>query len=109
MKITSKALRDAGLYGKKARVLATRDGGFVGECAPTDPTLASTVVRVDQAELRTVLPAVGGTVAVVRGPARGRRGTLAGLETESFRAVVRVDGEEKRFAYDDVCKVAVAR
>ena len=109
VKITSKALRDAGLYGKKARVLATRDGGFVGECAPTDPTLASTVVRVDQAELRTVLPAVGGTVAVVRGPARGRRGTLAGLETESFRAVVRVDGEEKRFAYDDVCKVAVAR
>ena len=46
---------------------------------------------------------------VVKGPARGTKGTLVGLETESFRAVVRVDGEERKFSYDDVCKVSVAR
>ena len=88
---------------------AARDGGFVGECAPLDDALASTVVRVDQTELQTVLPAVGGAVVVVKGPARGTKGTLVGLETESFRAVVRVDGEERKFSYDDVCKVSVAR
>ena len=109
VKITSRALRDAGLYKKKARVRAARDGGFVGECAPLDDALASTVVRVDQTELQTVLPAVGGAVVVVKGPARGTKGTLVGLETESFRAVVRVDGEERKFSYDDVCKVSVAR
>ena len=108
VKITSKALRDAGLYKKKARVVKLADGGFVGECALLDEDLKSTTARVDQAELQTVLPAVGGAVAVVNGPMRGKRGTLMALETESFRAVVDVDGEARKFEYDDVCKVVAA-
>ena len=108
VKIMSKALRDAGLYKKKARVVKTLDGGFVGECALLDEGLQSTAARVDQAELQTVLPAVGGRVAVVKGAMRGKRGTLMALETESFRAVVDVDGETRKFEYDDVCKVVAA-
>jgi DNA/RNA-binding protein KIN17 len=108
VKITSKALRDAGLYKKKARVVKLADGGFVGECDLLDEDLKSTTARVDQAELQTVLPAVGGAVAVVNGPMRGKRGTLMALETESFRAVVDVDGEARKFEYDDVCKVVAA-
>ena len=107
VKITSEALRGAGLFKKKARVLTLRDGGFVGECALVEDD--ATVVRVDQAELRTVLPAVGGAVAVVKGSLRGKKGTLEALETEAFRAVVRVDGEDRRFEYDDVCKVVASR
>ena len=106
VKITSEALRGAGLFKKKARVLRLRDGGFVGECASVEND--ETVVRVDQAELRTVLPAVGGAVAVVKGSLRGKKGTLKALETEAFRAVVRVDGEDRRFEYDDVCKVVAS-
>ena len=106
VKITSGALRGAGLFKKKARVLTLRDGGFVGECALVEND--ETVVRVDQAELRTVLPAVGGAVAVVKGSLRGKKGTLKALETEAFRAVVRVDGEDRRFEYDDVCKVVAS-
>ena len=56
---------------------------------------------------QTVLPAVG-RVAVVKGAMRGKRGTLMALETESFRAVVDVDGEARKFEYDDVCKVVAA-
>ena len=108
VKITSKALRDAGLYKKKARVVKLADGGFVGECALLDEDLKSTTARVDQAELQTVLPAVGGRVAVVKGAMRGKRGTLMALETESFRAVVDVDGDARKFEYDDVCKVVAA-
>lgn len=106
VKITSEALRGAGLFKKKARVLRLRDGGFVGECASVEND--ETVVRVDQAELQTVLPAVGGAVAVVKGSLRGKKGTLKALETEAFRAVVRVDGEDRRFEYDDVCKVVAS-
>ena len=108
VKITSEALRGAGLFKKKARVLTLRDGGFVGECALVENDETETVVRVDQAELRTVLPAVGGAVAVVKGSLRGKKGTLKALETEAFRAVVRVDGEDRRFEYDDVCKVVAS-
>jgi len=108
VKITSKALRDAGLYKKKARVVKLADGGFVGECALLDEDLKSTTARVDQAELQTVLPAVGGRVAVVKGAMRGKRGTLMALETESFRAVVDVDGDARKFEYDDVCTVVAA-
>jgi len=103
VKITSEALRDSGFYRKKGVVKNTRDGGFVGEIVPLDHP--ETALRVDQAELETVLPAVGGAVVIVRGPTRGRKGTLKKLETEHFRAVVDADGTEERYEYEDVCKL----
>ena len=45
-------------------------------------------VRVDQAQLETVLPAPGGTVLVVNGPLAGQRGTLANIDVDKFRAEV---------------------
>ena len=45
---------------------------------------------------------------MVKGSLRGKKGTLKALETEAFRAVVRVDGEDRRFEYDDVCKVVAS-
>ena len=110
VKILSPALRgESGLYRKKARVRDVTDGGFVADLVALDD--AGHRARVDQAELETVLPAVGGAVLVLRGRHRGREATLLGLETEKFKARVRVEGlgggaggEVLELDYEDVSK-----
>ena len=110
VKIMSPALRgESGLYRKKARVRDVSDGGFVADLVALDD--AGHRARVDQAELETVLPAVGGAVLVLRGRHRGREATLLGLETEKFKARVRVEGlgggaggEVLELDYEDVSK-----
>ena len=108
VKILSPALKSEGLYKKKASVRALVDGGFVAELETLD---AGVRVRVDQAELETVLPSVGGTVEVLRGAHRGTRGVLEGLDEAKFAARVTLRegpsrGETKAFPYEDVSKVA---
>ena len=49
-------------------------------------------MRVDQAELETVIPQPGGTVVLLRGSARGSRATLLRIDTEKFQAQVQVSG-----------------
>lgn len=58
---------------------------YVGEVAMLD---SGDVVRVDQAQLETVLPAPGGTVMVVNGPMLGARGTLININLDKFQAQV---------------------
>ena len=108
VKILSPALKSEGLYKKKASVRKLVDGGFVAELETLD---AGVRVRVDQAELETVLPSVGGTVEVLRGAHRGIRGTLEGLDEAKFAARVTLRegpsrGEAMAFPYEDVSKVA---
>lgn len=69
------------------------------------------IIKVDQAELETVLPGPGGRVMVVNGPYRGTRGTLQGIDTARYQAQVllkggQYDGKEVWFEYEDVCKLA---
>lgn len=69
------------------------------------------IIRVDQAELETVLPAPGGRVLVVNGPYRGTKGTLHSIDTNKYQAEVRLkgaqyDGKMVWLDYEDVCKLA---
>ena len=69
------------------------------------------VVRVDQAELETVVPAAGGRVRVVNGVYRGSRGELLEIDTERFAALVRLtkaphEGRRVWFEYEDISKLA---
>lgn len=69
------------------------------------------VIRVDQAELETVLPSPGGWVLVVNGHHRGSAGQLRRIDTGCFQAQVallggRYDGQEVWLDYEDVCKLA---
>ncbi len=65
------------------------------------------VVRVDQAQLETVIPSVGGSVLVVNGPLRGKKGTLLDIDTARFQAkVATADGKEVWMEYEDICKLA---
>jgi len=69
------------------------------------------VVRVDQAELETVIPSVGGAVRVVNGAYRGSRGELLEIDTGRFAALVRLgkaphEGRRVWFEYEDISKMA---
>ena len=78
---------------------------YVGELQMLD---SGDILRVDQAELETVLPAPGGTVRVVGGPRRGDRGELLAVDAERFSARVRLrGGGEQDFEYEEICKLAV--
>jgi DNA/RNA-binding protein KIN17 len=83
-------------------------GKYVGEVGMLG---SGDVIRIDQAELETVLPAPGGRVLVVNGPYRGSKGRLLGINSDKFQAQVELkggsaDGQHVWLEYEDVCKLA---
>jgi DNA/RNA-binding protein KIN17 len=82
---------------------------YVGELTMVD---SGDVIRVDQEELETVLPAPGGSVLVVNGQYRGARGVLEGLDVKRYQAEVEIvskgpwAGQRVWFDYEDVCKLS---
>jgi len=67
------------------------------------------LIKVDQDDLETVIPSVGGAVLIVNGQGRGERGTLLELDESNF--CVRVELRSGRVIdaveYEDVCKLAL--
>lgn len=108
VKVMSKALKEHGYYKQKGVVTAVIDG-YIGEIEMLG---SGDVVRVDQAELETVVPAPGGRVAVVAGPARGAKGTLVAIDEKAYAAEVRItdprSGEKTtmKLEYEDFSKLA---
>eukprot|EP00879_Flechtneria_rotunda_P011949 GHRR01012480.1.p2 GENE.GHRR01012480.1~~GHRR01012480.1.p2 ORF type:complete len:164 (+),score=67.56 GHRR01012480.1:766-1257(+) len=107
VKVLSKALKEHGYYKQKGVVWKVIDR-YVGEISMLD---SGDVIRIDQAELETVLPAPGGQVLVVNGTYRGSHGTLQGIDTGRYQAQVlltsgKYDGVQEWFDYEDICKVA---
>ncbi|KAK2078997.1 hypothetical protein QBZ16_002687 [Prototheca wickerhamii] len=103
VKVMSKALQEHGYYKQKGIVSRVLDD-FVGEIEMLD---SGDIIRVDQEELETVIPAPGGRVLVVAGEQRGAKGTLEALDTGAFQALVLLEGEKepKRFEYEHICKL----
>jgi DNA/RNA-binding protein KIN17 len=107
VKVMAKELAAQGYYKAKGAVTRVIDR-YVAEVELSD---GGDVIRVDQAQLETVLPAPGGAVRVVRGAHRGALATLLGVDVDRFKARVRVrrgpaDGRELELDYEDVCKLA---
>ncbi|CAI0443145.1 unnamed protein product [Linum tenue] len=69
-------------------------------------------LRIDQVELETVIPQVGGLVKIVNGAYRGSNARLLGVDTDNFCAKVQIekgiyDGRVlKAVEYEDICKLA---
>ncbi|CAI5480680.1 unnamed protein product [Closterium sp. Yama58-4] len=109
VKIMSKVLKEKGYYKQKGVVLRVIDR-YVGEIKTLEE---GHVVRVDQEELETVLPQIGGVVRIVNGAYRGSLAKLVGVDTEKFCAKVEIqkgafDGRViSRIDYEDICKVHV--
>ncbi|XP_044355348.1 KIN17-like protein [Triticum aestivum] len=110
VKVMSKSLAEKGHHYYKHKGLVRRViGRYVGEIEMLE---SKHVARVDQDELETVIPQIGGLVRVVNGAYRGSNARLLSVDMERFSARLRV---EKGFyegrvleavEYEDICKVA---
>ncbi|KAL4540228.1 hypothetical protein Ndes2437B_g01443 [Nannochloris sp. 'desiccata'] len=109
VKVISKALKEHGYYKQKGAVVRVIDA-YIGEIEMSG---SGDVVRVDQAELETVIPQPGGAVLVVSGPMKGCKGTLLAIDEKAFAAEIdvvvdRKSGEKKsaKLDYEDFSKLA---
>ncbi|KAK6929340.1 KN17, SH3-like C-terminal domain [Dillenia turbinata] len=108
VKVMSKALASKGYYKQKGVVVKVIDK-YVGEIELIEN---KHVLRVDQEELETVIPQIGGLVRIVNGAYRGMNARLLGVNTDKFCAKVQIekgiyDGRVlPAVEYEDVCKVA---
>ncbi|CAM9367098.1 unnamed protein product [Discosporangium mesarthrocarpum] len=106
VKVMNKKVGGGRYYKKKAAVRKVVER-YVAEVKMLD---SGDRLRVDQDDLETVIPAVGGELVIVNGQGRGCRGKLLSLDTENFCARVQViDGEEKgtvlgAVEYEDISK-----
>ncbi|XP_034711915.1 KIN17-like protein [Vitis riparia] len=107
VKVMSKALAEKGYYKKKGIVLKVIDR-YVGEIEMLD---SKHVLRVDQEELETVIPQIGGLLRIVNGAYRGSNARLLAVDTEKYSAKVQIekgiyDGRVlQAVEYEDICKV----
>ncbi|KAL6629171.1 hypothetical protein ACP70R_028936 [Stipagrostis hirtigluma subsp. patula] len=108
VKVMSKSLAEKGYYKQKGVVKKVIDK-YVGEIEMLE---SKHVLRVDQDELETVIPQIGGLVRIVNGAYRGSNARLLSVDTEKFCAKVQVekglyDGKVLRaIEYEDICKIA---
>ncbi|KAF8395108.1 hypothetical protein HHK36_019049 [Tetracentron sinense] len=107
VKVMSKALAQKGYYKQKGVVLKVIDK-YVGEIEMLD---SKHVLRVDQVELETVIPQIGGLVRIVNGAYRGSNARLMSVDTNNYSAKVQIekgiyDGRVLQAVdYEDICKV----
>jgi len=80
VRIMNATLSGGAYFKVKGAVKAVEDGGFVGLVQ----TNSGDTLRLDQCDLETVIPSVGGAVIITRGVHRGERGVLKQLHIESF-------------------------
>jgi len=108
VKVMSKSLAEKGYYKQKGVVKKVIDK-YVGEIEMLE---SKHVLRVDQDELETVIPQIGGLVRIVNGAYRGSNARLLSVDTEKFCAKVQVekglyDGKVLRnVEYEDICKIS---
>lgn len=108
VKVMSKALADKGYYKQKGVVRKVIEK-YVGEIEMLEK---KHVLRVDQDELETVIPQIGGLVRIVNGAYRGSNARLLGVDTDKFCAKVKIekgvyDGRVlNAIDYEDICKLA---
>ncbi|XP_015885625.1 KIN17-like protein [Ziziphus jujuba] len=107
VKVMSKALAQKGYYKQKGVVKKVIDK-YVGEIEMLE---TKHVLRVDQEELETVIPQIGGLVRIVNGAYRGLNARLLAVDTDKFCAKVQIekgvyDGRVlKAVEYEDICKI----
>lgn len=97
-------------YYKKKGVVKDVQNRYVGVIKMLD---SEDVLKIDQAHLETVIPAVGKPVLVVNGGYRGSTAILVSIDEKSFSVTIELkEGTHRkrvidRIAYEDICKLAV--
>lgn len=109
VKVMSKSLAEQGFYKQKG-VVRKVIGKYVGEIKMLE---SGAVLKVDQEELETVIPQIGGLVKIVNGAYRGSTAKLLSIDTVTFTAKVQVekgiyDGRVlNAIEYEDICKFSL--
>ena len=108
VKILNKKLVDGKYYKKKAVVKKVIDH-YIAELELIG---SGDILRLDQQEMETVIPNIGGKVMVVNGAYRGQVGQLVALHVETFKAEVKIErgpntGQTEMFEYEDISKTIV--
>ncbi|XP_039144696.1 KIN17-like protein [Dioscorea cayenensis subsp. rotundata] len=107
VKVMSKTLESKGYYKQKGVVKRVIDK-YVGEIEMLEN---KHLLRIDQEELETVIPQIGGLVRIVNGAYRGSNARLLSVNTEKFCAKVQIekgayDGRVLQAVdYEDICKI----
>ncbi|CAH9111560.1 unnamed protein product [Cuscuta europaea] len=110
VKVMSKGLANKDAYYKKKGVVRRVIDKYVGEIEILEN---KHIPRVDQEELETVIPQIGGLVRIVNGAYRGSNARLLAIDTDHFSAKVKIekgiyDGKVlKAIDYEDICKLGV--
>lgn len=86
VKILNKKLSDGKYYKEKANVLRVIDH-YVGEVRVNS---TGAIIRLDQADLETVVPKERGSCLIVNGRARGCHATVLRINEDAFNCDVRV-------------------
>ena len=109
VKIMNKKLGDGKFYKKKAYVKQVIDR-YGAKVSIID---GKATLTIDQDELETVLPSIGGSVLVVNGRYRGLRAKLQAINQDSFNCDVTIrEGANKGknvsgLEYEDICKLHI--
>jgi DNA/RNA-binding protein KIN17 len=108
VKVIAKSLGDK--YYKKKGVVTEVSNKYVATVSMLD---SGHKLKVDQAHLQTVIPAVGRPVLVVNGAYRGCRATLKELDEKKFCVTIEISsGPLKgrivdKVEYEDICKLHI--
>jgi len=102
VKVMNKKVGDGSYYGKKGTVVGVADL-YVGIIQMLD---SNKKLRVDQAHLETVIPAIGSDIAIVIGEHQGKVGILEEVNVDNYKAIVRVDDTIIQKDYEHVCKIS---
>lgn len=107
VKIINKKIAGGKYYKKKGRVERVIDS-FIGEVKLLE---GGDRLRIDQEELETVIPSLGGSVLILNGPGKGSLAELLELDVDNYAAKVKVEEGSlkgqvlKDVQYEDICKV----
>ncbi|RHY29834.1 hypothetical protein DYB32_004821 [Aphanomyces invadans] len=92
VKVMDKQVGDGAYYKQKGVVLRVLDK-YVAEVRMLE---TRDVLRVDQDDLETVIPVVGGTVRIVNGLGRGALATLLSIDEGAYSAAVQITSGSKK-------------
>lgn len=105
VKVMNKKLAD-GKYYKEKGVIEKVVDKFVGVIKMLQ---SGDILKLDQSQLETVIPNIGGKVRIVNGAYRDEVGSLISVNVDKFTASVRIEtGPQTQtvmdFPYEDICK-----
>eukprot|EP01121_Diplochlamys_sp_Union-15-3_P008343 TRINITY_DN220_c0_g4_i1.p1 TRINITY_DN220_c0_g4~~TRINITY_DN220_c0_g4_i1.p1 ORF type:complete len:122 (+),score=24.47 TRINITY_DN220_c0_g4_i1:145-510(+) len=106
VKIMNKQLSEGKYYKQKGVVVEVIDR-YIAVIQMID---FKAKLKLDQQQLETVIPAIGGTVLIVNGAHRGEQAKLVALDYDNFSATVQIlkglhRGEQVQKEYEDICKL----